>query len=251
MSASASSACRSASGSRSATSFAPPCFGPRSAPMRAGDGGIHIRAGARDHARGERRCVEFVLGVEIERRVHRLHPVCARLAAVQQMQEMAADRVVVGLDFDAPAVVAEVVPVEQHRAERGHQAVGDVARTRRVVVVFLGQHACRAPRRRCASRPWVRGGRDALERLLHGGRQAAQRLSFALYAAQFRRVRQLAVHQQIGDLLEFARVGEVENVVAAIVQIVAGVADGAQRRRTFPSRAFRRNARNRSSAWNG
>ncbi len=51
---------------------------------------------------------------------------------MQQMQEMAADAVVVGLDLDAPAVVGEVVPVEQHRAERGHQPVGDVAGAGRV-----------------------------------------------------------------------------------------------------------------------
>ncbi|MGF6810323.1 hypothetical protein OKW30_005515 [Paraburkholderia sp. Clong3] len=35
--------------------------------------------------------------------------------------------------------------------------------------------------------------------------------------------------QQISDLLEFARLGDVENVIAAIVQIVAGLADRAQR----------------------
>jgi hypothetical protein len=57
------------------------------------------------------------------------------------MQEVAADRIVVGLDVDALAVVAAVVPVEQHRAERRHQPVGDVARAGRAVVVLLGQTA--------------------------------------------------------------------------------------------------------------
>ena len=33
--------------------------------------------------------------------------------------------------------------------------------------------------------------------------------------------RQLLVHQQIGDLFELAGVGDVENVVAAVVQVVA------------------------------
>ena len=37
------------------------------------------------------------------------------------------------------------------------------------------------------------------------------------------------MHQQISDLLELTGVGDVEDVVAAIVQIVAGSPDGAQR----------------------
>ena len=45
--------------------------------------------------------------------------------AVQQSEEVAGDGVVVGLDLDALAAGGEVVPVEQHGAERGHQAVGD------------------------------------------------------------------------------------------------------------------------------
>ena len=37
------------------------------------------------------------------------------------------------------------------------------------------------------------------------------------------------MHDQVGDLLEFALLGDIENVVAAVVQIVAGLADGADR----------------------
>ena len=44
----------------------------------AGDGGVHVRAGAGDHARGEGRGVELVLGVEDERGVHGAHPQLAR-----------------------------------------------------------------------------------------------------------------------------------------------------------------------------
>ena len=47
-----------------------------------------------------------------------------RRAAVEQMEKVTADRVVVGLDIDALAVVAPVIPVEQHRALRRQQAVG-------------------------------------------------------------------------------------------------------------------------------
>ena len=74
---------------------------------RAGDGGIDVRPGAGDHPGGERGGVEFVLRVQNQRGMHRLAP---RIAlggrAVQQMQEMRADGVIVRLDLDAPAVVA-------------------------------------------------------------------------------------------------------------------------------------------------
>jgi hypothetical protein len=41
--------------------------------------------------------------------------------------------------------------------------------------------------------------------------------------------RQLFVDQQIGDFFEFARARDVENVIAAVVQVIAGLADRAQR----------------------
>jgi hypothetical protein len=53
-------------------------------------------------------------------------------------------------------------------------------------------------------------------------------LSFV--GVELRRVGQAFVHQQVGDLLELRLVGEVQDVVAAIVQVVAGAADGAQGR---------------------
>ena len=113
----------------------------------------------------------------IERRVHRAAPTVADGArAVQQVQEVAADRVVVGLDVDPPAVVAPVIPVQQHRAERGHQPVGDVARAGRAVVVAFGQHGARAPRRavRITSIGCAAAG-SLLQRDLHRRGNAAQR----------------------------------------------------------------------------
>ena len=79
-----------------------------------------------------------MLGVQVQRDVHGAHPLFAGLLAVQQVQEVAADAVVVGLHVDGAAVVAVVVPVQQGRAQVGHQAVGDVARAGQVVVVLLG-----------------------------------------------------------------------------------------------------------------
>ena len=52
-------------------------------------------------------------------------------------------------------------------------------------------------------------------------------ISFALVVGEFGARRQFAVHDQESDLLELADIGDVENVVPAIVQIVARAADGA------------------------
>src|SRR5690606_30265324 len=70
--------------------------------------------------------------------------------------------------------------------------------------------------------------RQLLERGLDRGRQPAQRLEPGLVGGQLGAVGQLAVHQQVGDLLELAGGGEVEDVVATIGEVVAGAADGAQ-----------------------
>ena len=75
----------------------------------------------------------------------------------------------------------------------------------------------------------MRRRRQRLEHVAHRVRQAAQRAQLRLVGGELRAVRQRAVDQQIGDLLELAALGDVEDVVAAVVQIVAGVADGAQR----------------------
>jgi hypothetical protein len=48
------------------------------------------------------------------------------------------------------------------------------------------------------------------------------------------------MHQQVGNFLELAAGGEVEDVIAAVVQVIAGAADRAQRgvaRRDVPDRA--------------
>ena len=87
--------------------------------------------------------------------------------AVQQVQEVPADRVVVGLDFDAPAVVAIVMPVEQHGAERGQQAIGDRrARRLRRGSSRLGQHAAQHRHAGAQHVHGMRGGREQFERLL-------------------------------------------------------------------------------------
>ncbi|MNU38646.1 hypothetical protein D3C71_273230 [compost metagenome] len=193
------------------------------------DGREHVRTGAGDDARGEGGRVEFVFSVQVQGDVHRLDPFVAGLLAVQQMQEVATDAVVVGLHVDDAAVVAEVVPVQQGGTQVGHQAVGDVARARGVVVVFFRQHAAQYGHGRAHHVHRVAGGGQGFQCNLQLRGQAAQAAQLFLVGLQFGLVGQLAMDQQVGDFLELAGVGDVQDVVAAVVQVVAAAADRAQR----------------------
>jgi len=178
--------------------LAPPCFGPRSAPIAP------------------------------QMQEYMSVPVPAITRAVQHVQEMAADRVVVGLDVDALARVAVAVPVGEHRTEAGEQPVGDVARAGDAVVVLLGQRAAEHRNTRAHHVHRVARRGQALQCVEHRRRQSAHALELQLVAAELGGVRQLAVDEQIGHFLEFAVLGEVEDVVAPVVQVVAAAADGAQ-----------------------
>ncbi|MNS54969.1 hypothetical protein D3C72_877900 [compost metagenome] len=195
----------------------------------AADRRMHVRARAGNHAGREGGGVELVLRVEDQRGLHRAFPQLGRRLAVQQVQEVGADGIIVRLHLDAAAVVAVVIPVQQHRAEAGHQLVRDVARARRVVVVLLGQHVAEDRHARAHHIHRVGAGRYPFQRGLDVGGQAAQGLQLGLVGGQFGLGRQLAVHQQMGDFLEFAGIGDVQDVVAAIVQVIAAAAHGAKR----------------------
>ncbi len=103
---------------------------------------------------------------------------------MKQMQEVAADRIVIGLDVDAAARVREVIPVKQHRAERRHQTVGDVARFGELVLGPFGQHRaqCRACRAHHIHR--MRIGRNRFKHALDGGRDCTQTLQLALVGGE-------------------------------------------------------------------
>ena len=170
-----------------------------------------------------------MLGVEVQRGVHRPHPRAPAAAAVQQMQEMPGDAVVVGLDVDArPLCASGASRAASSRA--GHQPVGDVARAGGVVVVLLGQHAAERGDAGAHHVHRMRGAGIVSQRRPAPRRAGrAARCSLRLVGGELGAVRQLAVHQQVGDLLELAGLGDVEDVVAAIVQVVAGAPDRAQR----------------------
>src|SRR5690348_17365638 len=77
----------------------------------------------------------------------------------------------------------------------------------------------------------ARRGKE-LEHAAHRGRQTAQSSEVRLVLAELGAVRQFLVKEQIGDLLELAHRGDLEDVVAAVVQVVAAAAHRAQRRVT-------------------
>ena len=95
--------------------------------------GIHVRTGARrPRWRGECRGVELVLGVEDQRGVHGAAPTSRwRGLPVQQVQEVPADRVVVGLHVGCACHCARSgTSSSSVGAQAGHQPIGDVARAR-------------------------------------------------------------------------------------------------------------------------
>ena len=69
------------------------------------------------------------------------------------------------------------------------------------------------------------GSRELLERRLHCGGQASQRLEFLFVARELRTIGQLAVNQQVRDFFELAMLSDIENVIAAVMKIVAGPPD--------------------------
>src|SRR5690606_250200 len=105
----------------------------------AGNCGIHVGTRSGDYAAGEGGGVELVLCVKNQGSVHCTDPGFLGLFTVQQTQKVSADGVVVGLNVDHAAIVAEVIPIEQGRAQACHQTVGNIACVGNVVIVFLRQ----------------------------------------------------------------------------------------------------------------
>ena len=110
--------CRSALDLSNANSLAPPCLGPRSAPMPPVIAEYMSEPVPAIDARGEGRRVELVLGVEVQRRVHRPHPQrrdglrpCSRCRKWPPIESSS-----VSTSMRLPEW-REVVPVEQHRPE--------------------------------------------------------------------------------------------------------------------------------------
>ena len=78
-----------------------------------------------------------MLGIENQRGMHGAHPGCTGRLTMQQMQEVSADRVIIGLHLDTLAIVAEVIPVQQHGAQAGHQLVSNIPGAGMVVILLF------------------------------------------------------------------------------------------------------------------
>ena len=163
--------------------------------------------------------------------MHRAHPLRARRLAVQQVQEVAADRVVVGLDVDALAVDARS-DTSTAASNRARPSGGRRCRARRgwLWSSFSGsaQPSADTPVR-ITSIGCADGG-QLLEHRLHRGGNAAQRFQLAPCTRRAP-ARSAACHARADRRFPRTRtvVGEIEDVVAAVVQVVAGAADGAER----------------------
>ncbi|MNN84587.1 hypothetical protein D3C81_2017670 [compost metagenome] len=116
-----------------------------------------------------------MFGVEHQRGVHRLFPAFRGPGAMQQMEEMAANRVVIGFRLDAFAVVAIVIPVQQHGTERGQEFVGDIAGARGAMRLFLRQHAAQCGDTGTHDVHGVRGGGQRFQHRFNVHRHFAQR----------------------------------------------------------------------------
>jgi hypothetical protein len=75
----------------------------------------------------------------------------------------------------------------------------------------------------------VRRGGHLFERDLHGLRNPAQAAEVLLVLRQLAERGELAIQQQVGDLFKLAVRCEVQDVIAAIVEVIAGAAHGAKR----------------------
>ena len=198
---------------------------------RAGNAGVEIRAGAGNHPRREGGCIELVLRIENQRGLHGARSTPRWAASpCSRCRKCAAMRVVVGFHFDAPAVAREVVPVEQHRPQRRQQRIRNARAPASLWSRPSGstQPSTETPVRSTSMGCVVRG--QQFQRLLHRRGQTAQGRRRCFVRGQFRRIGQLAVHQQVRHFLELAVRGQVGDVVAAIVQIVAAVAHRADGR---------------------
>ena len=166
-----------------------------------------------------------MLGVEDQRHVHDFHVQLARLLAVQQVQEVAANGWLVGHAVDALAVVAEAVPVAHDRRERGQQAIGHVALHAEVFFGFdIAQE--RATGAHHVHRVCVSG--DALQHFFQRLRQVAQLAQLGAVGRQLGFGRQLAVQQQVGNFFKLRIGGQFAHVVAAIGQAGTRLAHGRQ-----------------------
>ena len=189
------------------------------------DRGVHVGQGPGDDAAGEGRGVELVLRIENQRRIERLPVQLGWRLAVQQVEQVARYAVVVGFGVNAHAVRVKAVPVQKHRRQTRQQPVGRVFLRRKIALrldVAQKGHA----RAQHVHRRRVR--RDQLKHRLQRFGQTPIGLDSGDIGIEFRPGRQFALEQQVGHFQERRLGREIADVIAAIGQAGALLADRAQ-----------------------
>jgi hypothetical protein len=180
--------------------LAPPCSGPRSAPIAP-------------------------VIVQDQRDVERAAVQLARRLAVEHLEEMAGEGRLVAARVDADPAAMELVPVHQHGREARQQPLGDAVLLHRRVGFRLDAADERAGRAQDVHR--VRGGRQHLERALQRLRKCAVGGDAAPEPFEFLPPRQFAVEQHVRDLGVRGEFRQLSDVVAAVVQPLALASDRA------------------------
>src|SRR6185437_6482805 len=140
-----------------------------------------------------------------------------------------ANGVVRGLDLDAVSAAREVIPEKQHRAERQNQPVGKIECGLRRVRLWLGLERAENADTHPQHVHRMRADGELLQCGLHACGQPAQSAQALLVVIELGTRRQLAVEQKVRDLFKVTLCRKIENVIAAVVKVVAGAADGAER----------------------
>gem|GEM_PF-6963395 len=146
---------------------------------------------------------------------------------MEQLQEVAAQGVLVADAVDAHAVMAEAVPVTHDRREDGQEPVGLVALG---IEGELGLEGSEHGAARAHHVHRVSVARDALQYFFQRLRQVAQAFELVLVVGKLGLAGQLAIQQQVSHLLEFGMGGQVTDIIAPIGQPSAGLTDRRQGR---------------------
>jgi hypothetical protein len=166
-----------------------------------------------------------MLRIENERNIQRPPLEIGRLFLMQQVQEMAGDGALVAPRFNALPGGGEMMPVHQHRRERREQSLGDGVLLRFPITLLF-----ETAEHRCSGAQYVhrmRIARKHLERLLQRLRQVALAGDALAKGIELGLRRQVLVEQKVRDLAIARLLGQVLDVVAAVVQPFAFAPDGA------------------------
>ncbi len=79
-----------------------------------------------------------MLGIQVQRGVHRSYPGFAWRFAVQEVQEMSTNRIIIRFNINPFAIDGKVIPIQQSGTKTRHQAINNVSRfCNRMLLFFL------------------------------------------------------------------------------------------------------------------